>query len=84
MEKYDILTLDNGKDYTISQMVEFNGKDYLLLVEVDDDENILEEKLIVEKIKDNNELVVVNDEEEYKNVSSIFTKMILQDLEMND
>ena len=84
MEKYDILTLDNGKDYTISQMVEFNGKDYLLLVEVDDDENILEEKLIVEKIKDNNELVVVNDEEEYKNVSSIFTKMILQNLEMND
>lgn len=84
MEKYDILTLDNGKDYTISQMVEFNGKDYLLLVEVDDDENILEEKLIVEKNKDTNELVVVNDEEEYKNVSSIFTKMILQDLEMND
>lgn len=84
MEKYDILTLDNGKDYTISQMVEFNGKDYLLLVEVDDDENILEEKLIVEKNKDTNELVVVNDEEEYKNVSSIFTKMILQNLEMND
>lgn len=80
MEKYDILTLDNGKDYTISQITEYNGKDYLLIVEVDEDENILEDKLIVEKEKDSSDIYIVEDKEVLKKLSTIFTEKVLQDL----
>ena len=80
MDRYDILTLDNGKDYTISHSASIDGIDYLLLVEVDDDENILDDKMIVEKSKDGKTLTVVDDKKIYDRISYIFTKMISEDL----
>lgn len=84
MEKYDILTLDNGKDYTICQMTDYNSKNYVLLVEVDEDENVLDDKIIAEYNEYNNEIKIVNDENLYKIISSVFKDMILQDLDNNN
>lgn len=84
MEKYDILTLENNKDYVINEITNYNGHEYLLLVEVDDDENILDEKLIVELIKTNDgfDVEIVDDKDIYEKVSNIFIEMINNDLEL--
>ena len=83
MEQFDILTLDNGKASVINKMLEYKGKEYLLLVEVDEEENILNEKLIAEKLKteDGYSLSILdNNESIYKTVSEMFAKMLIQDL----
>ena len=63
MEELDILTLDNGKDYVIAKMLEYKDRYFLLLIEVDKDENLLDEKLVLEKIIDNKDeyLQMIND-----------------------
>ena len=82
MENFDILTLDNGKDYVIAKSLDYNDKNYLLLIEVDKEENLLEEKLVVEKINDGGEdyLEIIEDEKLYDIVSSKFAKMLLEDI----
>lgn len=82
MELYDIITLDNGKDYVISKMLIYNEKDYLLLLEVDKDENLLNENLIVEKQSDNNGDYVrdITDEKLKQIISEKFAKMLLEDI----
>lgn len=82
MEELDILTLDNGKDYVIAKMLEYKDRYFLLLIEVDKDENLLDEKLVLEKIIDNKDeyLQMINDKKLYEVVSSMFAKMLLQDL----
>ena len=82
MELYDIITLDNGKDYVISKMLTYNEKDYLLLLEVDKDENLLNENLIVEKQSDNNGDYVrdITDEKLKQIISEKFAKMLLEDI----
>lgn len=86
MEKYDILTLENNKDYVINEITNYNGHEYLLLVEVDSDENILDEKLIVELIKTNDgyDVEIVDDKDIYEIVSNIFIDMINNDLELKE
>lgn len=51
IELYDIITLKNNLKYTVAQQVFYNDKEYLLLVQVDEDENLLDDKVIVEKVK---------------------------------
>lgn len=82
MELYDILTLENSKDYVITKMLTYNNKDYLLLIEVDNDENLLEEKLVVEKIIDSEgQFVKEIDDDNLKNIiSEKFARMLLEDL----
>lgn len=81
MNELDILTLNNNKDYVIGKMLNFKNKEYLLLIEVDDD-NLLEEKLILEKIRVNNKLLLkeISDKLIFKIVSEKFAKMLLEDL----
>ena len=82
MEDFDILTLDNGKDYVIAKTLEYNGSTYLLLIEVDKDENLLDERKILEKLVDGSEeyLKMIEDNNIYKIVSEKFAKMLLEDL----
>ena len=86
MEKYDILTLDNNKDYVINEIADYNNHKYLLLIEVDSNENILNEKLIVELIKTDGgfDLEEVTDKDIYDNVSKIFIDMINDDLSLKE
>ena len=78
MEELDIITLDNNKDYVISKILNYRDKEYYLLIEVDNDENLLEEKLILEKFNDS--LKYIEDELIFKIVSEKFAKMLLNDL----
>ena len=82
MEELDILTLDNGKDYVIAKMLDYKDRSFLLLIEVDDDENLLEDKLVVEKCKSDNQeyLEKIEDKKLYEIISSKFAKMLLEDL----
>lgn len=82
MEELDILTLDNGRNYAIAKMLDYNKKKYLLLIEVDKDENLLEDKLVVEMINDGGEdfLEIIEDKKLYDIVSSKFAKMLLEDI----
>ena len=41
MNELDILTLNNNRDYVIGKMLKFRDKEYLLLIEVDNDDNLL-------------------------------------------
>lgn len=50
MKELDIVTLDNFKDYVIVSSLKHNNRRYLLLVNVDKNENLLEEKLILEEV----------------------------------
>ena len=63
-------------------MLEYKDRYFLLLIEVDKDENLLDEKLVLEKIIDNKDeyLQMINDKKLYEVVSSMFAKMLLQDL----
>ena len=78
MNLYDIVTLYN-KDYVISQQVFYNDKEYLLLIEVDENEDLLEEKLIVEKVKSKEGYGIkeIKDSEIYKEVKSRIVDLLL-------
>ena len=78
MNLYDIVTLYN-KDYVISQQVFYNDKEYLLLIEVDENEDLLEEKLIVEKVKTKEGYGIkeIKDSEIYKEVNSRIVDLLL-------
>ena len=82
MELYDIVTLDDNKDYTLLKMEEINNETYCLFVEVDQEENPKENALILRKVTlpDNTfefeELV----EEEYKMVSEIFQEQLMNEI----
>lgn len=81
MEELDILTLEDGKDYVIAKMLTYKNRNFLLLVEVDKDENLLNNKLVVEKISGDGEyLELIEDKKLYDIVSSRFAKMLLEDI----
>lgn len=82
MEELDILTLDNNKDYVINKIISYRNKEYLLLIEVDKDENILDEKLILEKVKTDKGYIlsIIKDEIIHKIVTEKFAKILLEDL----
>ncbi len=75
MELYDILTLENNKEYTIANMVEYKDSTYLYLIEVDENEDIIEntQTIVRRIIKDGEEAVEkVTNNEEYKEVAKLF------------
>jgi hypothetical protein len=75
IELYDILTLEDDKDYTVANMASYNDFEYLYLIEVDKDENIIEDnQMIVKRVFQNGEehVMEVTDEKELESVSKIF------------
>ena len=75
MELYDILTLENNKEYTIANMVDYKDSTYLYLIEIDENEDILEntQTIVRRIIKDGEEAVEkVTNNEEYKEVAKLF------------
>lgn len=83
MELYDILTLDDDKDYALLKMEKIKDETYCLLVEVDKEENPLENSMILRRIElpdgtfELEELV----EEEYNMVSEIFQEQLMNEME---
>lgn len=83
IELFDILTLENNKQYTVVKHLEFNDNDYYFLIEVDNDEELLEEQMIVKKVEIDGEIGVapIIDEEEFKLVKDLFIDMLYQEEE---
>lgn len=78
MELYDILTLEDNKDYTIANMATYNDSEYLYLIEVDQEENIKEEnqKIVRRVIVDGEDSVeIVTEKEELDAVTKIFFEL---------
>lgn len=78
MDLYDVLTLDNNKDYIICKTLNYQEKEYLYLIQVDEEENLLEEKLIVEK--NGKTLKKIKNSNLNQIISEKFAKMLLEDL----
>ena len=80
IELYDILTLENNKEYTVVKILPYNNNEYYFLIEIDKDEELLDEQMIVKKVEVNGELGValITDEKEFKEVKEIFINMLYQ------
>lgn len=84
IELYDILTLEDDKDYTVANMVSYNDSEYLYLIEVDQDENVKEEnqKIVRRVISDGEDsLEIVTDKEELDTVSKLFFELFRDEME---
>lgn len=82
IEEYNILTLDNNKDYAITKIIDYDNFEYLLLVRVDEEENVLDEKIIAKKIIDNDNQVsieVVTD----KNLYDVLINLFIEEFSNN-
>lgn len=83
MELYDIITLDDNKDYSLVKMEEYQGETYCMLIEVDQEENPLDDFLILRKVPLNDSEFEFEElgMEEYKTISEIFKEQFLEDEE---
>jgi len=83
MELYDIVTLDDNRDYSLIKMEEYQGETYCMFIEVDAEENPLEDILILRKIDLNEEEFEFEElsEKELEEVSEIFKDQFLNEEE---
>ena len=78
LEQFDIITLSNKRKYTVAELLKYNNKEYLLLIEVNDNEDLLEDKIIAEKVKTSKGYGIksVNDEKILIIISDKFIEML--------
>lgn len=84
IELYDIITLEDETEYTVIKILENQGKTYLLLAPVDEEEEPnMEEIKIVEEVIENNKIMIQEeeDEERLKELSKLFLSSIRETLE---
>lgn len=71
IELYDIITLENNKEYTVLRLLELDENTYYLLSKIDDDENPnLEELRIVEIV--NNTLQDITNQTKLEELKELF------------
>lgn len=80
LELYDIITLDDESEYTILQMMIFEGRKYYLIAPVDKEEepNLQKIKMVEEK-KINNQIVI--EEETNEKTIQKLSVMFLQQIQ---
>lgn len=88
IEPYKILTIEteNGedKDYTVANILDYEGSTYLYLIEVDKDENLIESNQMIAKlVKNNDEEVIekVTNPKELQEVARLFYDLFKSALE---
>ena len=82
LELYDILTLSKEEKYTIISKITKDGKDYAMLVMVDEDENPNPEKVkIVEVIENGTSVIDIKDEKTLDLVALELAQNALDELE---
>lgn len=83
LDLYNIITIDNDKEYTILKNTNFNDRKYYLIAPVNKEEEIDAENIkIVEEIKKDGKIMiqeVINDET-LKVLSKIFLNSIKEDI----
>ncbi len=83
IELYDIITLEDGEEYTAIKILNEDNNKYLLLAWTNEDENIDLEKIrIVKEIKKNDKILIeeVDDEGLLKKLSKTFLESLKDDL----
>lgn len=82
MQELEILTLNDNKNYVIVKTLEYNTKKYFLLIEIDEEENLLNQKIILEQITidDNIMFKTINNNYIYQIISEKFAKLLLEDI----
>lgn len=85
MELYDIVTLDDNKDYSLVKMEHYHDETYCLFIEVDQDENPKENIIILKKIllPDGTFEFEELEDKELNEVSEIFRDQLLNDEEID-
>ena len=84
IELYDIITLKDKTEYAVLKILENQGKKYLLLAPVDEEEEPdMEAIKIVEEVIENNKTMIQEeeDEERLKELSKLFLSSIRETLE---
>ena len=84
IELHDIITLDNNEEYTVIKKINEQGKKYLLLAPVDEDENPDVESIkIVEQKNENNilKIVDVKNNDTLKRLSTTFLSELRKGLD---
>lgn len=64
INKLDIVTLSDNKEYVVSDDIIFNGIKYYLLVEVDNNEEIKENAKLLKEINTNNKILLQEETDE--------------------
>ncbi len=80
--KNDIITLKNNnleKEYIIAEILEFNKKKYLYLIETNENNEILDEHQIVEYIEEKSGIKEVDDINLFNELKELFIPMLEQD-----
>lgn len=83
IELYDIISLKNGKDYTVLRMIEEEGKMYFLLAGVDENENpdINDIRIVEEIIKNGKKMIKeIEDENLLKELGELFSSALDADI----
>ncbi len=78
LELFDILTLEDDKDYTVACMTNYQNAEYLYLIEVDEEENpVVNNQKIVKKVVNDGEssVEIVTEKEELDALSKIFFEL---------
>lgn len=79
LELYDIITLDDGSEYTILEMMIENNQRYYFIAPIDNEENPDIEKIKVVKETKTNGLIMIeeeNNDEIVKKLSNIFLEKL--------
>ena len=83
IELYDIITLEDNTEYTVLKIIDKGEKKYCLLAPVDEDENPdMENIKIVELIKENNDTIIEDIEDELsQKLAKEFLKLLREGIE---
>ena len=81
MNKEDVVTLENNKDYVILDIVEFNGDKYLYVVGIDENEAPTDDYRYLRAVMEDNELYTeeVTDPNLLELIISLFTTNYLNE-----
>lgn len=84
IEIYDILTLEDDKEYTVIKKIEENNKTYYLIAPIDESETPnLEEIKIMEEVKENSKIYLdeIEDEKILEKISRQFLSSLKEEFE---
>lgn len=70
LERFDIIMLDDNKEYSVVEILAIKGVQHLIAVGVDNEGNLNYNELVIIK-QENNELIKVIDYDELKEIEKV-------------
>ena len=78
IEQYDILTLEDDKDYSVLNIINKNDKTYYLIAEIDEEEDAILDTLRILEYNDDNTLSEILDNNLIEELKELFVKELSQ------